>query len=218
MLKINLSIVLILTYLITVSETSAHVQLDFPQGGESFVTGETIKIEWHNVQKHDQIDFDLYFSSDGGANWEAIELSIDESQFSYFWTVPLIATETGRVKVIQDNTGRDYIGESGDFIILTASALVDERTLHPETIILHENYPNPFNPVTKINYQLPVRNYVELSIYNSLGQKVATLVTEQQNAGNYQVEWDASGFASGVYLYQLRAGEFVAVKKMILLR
>jgi hypothetical protein len=218
MIKILLINIIMFIFLMSIGPANAHVALDFPAGGETFVAGETIKIEWHNIIKHDQIDWDLYFSSDGGENWGAIELGIDESQFSYFWTVPLIATETGKVKIIQDNTGRDYIGESGDFIIQTASALVDERTLHPETIILHENYPNPFNPVTKINYQLPVRNYVELSIYNSLGQKVATLVTEQQNVGNYQVEWDASGFASGVYLYQLRAGEFVAVKKMILLR
>jgi hypothetical protein len=80
------------------------------------------------------------------------------------------------------------------------------------------NYPNPFNPTTKINYELPSTNYVDLNIYNALGQKVATLVSERQAAGSYQVKWDASGFASGTYYYLLQAGEVQQIRKMILLR
>ena len=83
---------------------------------------------------------------------------------------------------------------------------------------LSQNYPNPFNPVTMINYQLPVTSSVDLSIYNLLGQKVLTLVSEKQRAGYHQVEWDASGFASGVYYYRIQAGEFQDVKKMVLIR
>jgi hypothetical protein len=90
-------------------------------------------------------------------------------------------------------------------------------------LYLHQNYPNPFNPKTIINYELPITKYVELSIYNLLGQKVATLVSQKQKAGSHQVEWDASGFGSGVYYYRIevidlagRTGEFVDVKKMIL--
>ena len=88
----------------------------------------------------------------------------------------------------------------------------------PVKFDLKQNYPNPFNPRTMISYQLPMTNEVELSIYNLLGQKVITLVSERQKAGHHQVEWNASGFASGVYYYQLVAGEFREVKKMILLR
>ena len=80
------------------------------------------------------------------------------------------------------------------------------------------NYPNPFNPSTMINYQLSMTSDVELSIYNLLGQKVATLVSARQPAGSYKIQWDAAGYASGVYYYQLRAGEFQSVRKMILLR
>ena len=88
----------------------------------------------------------------------------------------------------------------------------------PKTFKLGQNYPNPFNPSTIINYELPITNDVDLSIYNLLGQKVATLVNKRQQAGSHQVEWDASGFASGIYYYRIEAGEFVEVKKMILLR
>ena len=83
---------------------------------------------------------------------------------------------------------------------------------------LYQNYPNPFNPKTIINYELQITNEVDLSIYNLLGQKVATLVSERKNAGHHQVEWDASDFPSGVYYYMINAGEFQDVKKMILIR
>jgi len=83
---------------------------------------------------------------------------------------------------------------------------------------LHQNYPNPFNPTTVISYQLSTVSEVELSVYNLPGQKVVTLVSEKQNAGSYQVEWDASGFTSGVYYYRIKVGKFVDVKKMILIK
>ena len=95
----------------------------------------------------------------------------------------------------------------------------------PIAYILYQNYPNPFNPKTIINYKLPARsaggpitNYVKLSIYNLLGQKVTTLVDRRQDAGTYKVEWDASDFSCGVYYYRLETGEFQDVKKMVLLR
>jgi hypothetical protein len=94
----------------------------------------------------------------------------------------------------------------------------DKKFIEPKKYVLTQNYPNPFNPVTMINYQLPMANDVELSIYNLLGQKVATLVSERQDIGAHEVDWDASGIASGVYYYRLEAGEFVDVKKMVLLR
>jgi hypothetical protein len=97
---------------------------------------------------------------------------------------------------------------------------VETQQMHlPGNITLSQNYPNPFNPATTINYELPISNYVNLSIYNLLGQKVATLVNEQQQAGRYQVTWDASGFASGVYYYRLSANEgYVQTRKLLLLR
>jgi len=88
----------------------------------------------------------------------------------------------------------------------------------PEKFMLLQNYPNPFNPKTFIEYQLPKASQVDLSIYNILGQKVVTLVSEKQLAGSYKVDWDATGFASGVYYYLIQANEFQQVKKMVLLK
>jgi len=83
---------------------------------------------------------------------------------------------------------------------------------------LKQNYPNPFNPTTVISYQLPAVSEVNLSIYNLTGQRVATLVSEKQNTSLHQVEWDGSGFASGVYYYRLQTGKFQEIKKMVLLK
>ena len=89
----------------------------------------------------------------------------------------------------------------------------------PKTFSLMQNYPNPFNPRTTINYELPITNYVNLSIYNNLGQNVTTLVSEKKQAGHHQVEWNGSGFASGVYFYRIitDAG-FMDTMKLLLLR
>jgi hypothetical protein len=84
---------------------------------------------------------------------------------------------------------------------------------------LDQNYPNPFNPSTTINYSIPVTGRVTMRIYNVLGQIVATLLNgDMQNAGKYQVTFDASRYSSGVYFYRIEAGTFSAVKKMMLLK
>jgi hypothetical protein len=84
---------------------------------------------------------------------------------------------------------------------------------------LFQNYPNPFNPTTAISYKLLALSNVDLSIYNLLGQKVATLVSEKQSAGKYEVHWDASGLSSGVYFYRLSTGQgFTQTRKLVLMR
>jgi hypothetical protein len=83
---------------------------------------------------------------------------------------------------------------------------------------LNQNYPNPFNPSTLISYQLPVSGHVELKVYDLLGREVASLVNKEQSAGNYQVNFNAAGLTSGMYIYRLQAGDKVESRKMQLLR
>ena len=91
--------------------------------------------------------------------------------------------------------------------------------VQPGEFALHQNYPNPFNPATIISYQLSALSEVELSVYNIIGQKVAILVSEKQNAGSYQIEWDAGGFASVIYFYRLQTdGGFVQTRKLMLIK
>jgi hypothetical protein len=88
----------------------------------------------------------------------------------------------------------------------------------PDQYALDQNYPNPFNPATTIRYGIPNAAKVTMKIYNVLGQEVATLVDTDQTAGTYNVRFDAGSLASGMYLYRITAGQFVQVKKMLLLK
>lgn len=83
---------------------------------------------------------------------------------------------------------------------------------------LNQNYPNPFNPSTKISWQSPVAGHQTLKVYDVLGNEVETLVNEFRNAGSYEVDFDGSKLSSGVYFYQLKAGDFIQTKKMILIK
>jgi hypothetical protein len=83
---------------------------------------------------------------------------------------------------------------------------------------LYQNYPNPFNPSTKISWQSPFSGYQSLKIFDVLGNEVATLVDEFRNAGSYEVEFNAYSLSSGIYFYQLKAGEYLQTKKMILIK
>jgi hypothetical protein len=99
-----------------------------------------------------------------------------------------------------------------------SASVTEEQYSIPENYSLAQNFPNPFNPSTIIKYELQIPSDVELSIYNLLGQKVATLISKRQAAGRYQAEWDAREYSTGVYYYVLRAGEYQSVKKLIILR
>ena len=88
----------------------------------------------------------------------------------------------------------------------------------PGEFELHQNFPNPFNPVTTIGYGLPRQSFVTLTVYNTLGQQVAQQVNEQQQAGYHDVVFRGDGLASGVYFYRLDAGSFTSVKKLLLLK
>jgi hypothetical protein len=83
---------------------------------------------------------------------------------------------------------------------------------------LYQNFPNPFNPVTKISYKIQREGTVTLKVYNLVGQVVGTLVNEKQNAGTYEVEFDASELTSGVYLYKLQINGFTSVKRMTVIK
>ena len=94
----------------------------------------------------------------------------------------------------------------------------DDHPILPASMALYQNYPNPFNPRTTIRFDLPVRSAVRVDIYNILGQKVATVVDRELRAGRHEIDFDGSGFASGIYFYRLKAGESVGTKKMLLIK
>ena len=106
----------------------------------------------------------------------------------------------------------DFIGYVG------AVGVTDKPSKLPFSYKLNQNFPNPFNPSTTINYSIPKESIVTLKIYNILGQEVKTLVSESKAPGNYNVRFNASELSSGVYFYSLKAGNYYQVKKMMLLK
>ena len=111
---------------------------------------------------------------------------------------------------------------AGEKIIVTNNEVsllkITKEEEIPTTYNLEQNYPNPFNPSTTIKFSLPEPTNVSLSIYNTLGQKVAELVNANLDAGRYSFQWDAGNIASGIYIYELRTDKFISVKKMILMK
>jgi hypothetical protein len=108
--------------------------------------------------------------------------------------------------------------ENVPIVISSVTAVEEGVSSIPVEFSLGQNYPNPFNPTTAISYQLPAVSFVRLTVYDMLGREAATLVNETKAAGIYNAAFDASGLASGVYVYQLQAGSFIQTKKMVLMK
>lgn len=124
---------------------------------------------------------------------------------------------------IFDNEGANHWMTGFDATILTLdfSGLTDVENISgilPATFNLEQNYPNPFNPSTKINFSVPAAGMVTIDVFNAVGQKVASLVNEQLNAGNYSADFNAVNLPSGIYFYKLTATNFSSTKKMILMK
>ena len=128
-----------------------------------------------------------------------------------------------------DATDRNIIGANGCTMLeqylnglvgsdASTTTEVSQNNSVPVQFTLEQNYPNPFNPTTAISYQLSANSFVTLKVYDLLGREVATLVNGQRESGSYQTTFDASHLSSGVYLYQLRAGDYVQTRKMALMK
>ena len=111
----------------------------------------------------------------------------------------------------------------GAFPVGCAAILSTETDILPKEYTLHQNYPNPFNPITQIRYDLPLTEYVSITIYDMMGRIVKTLVNSSQTAGYKSIKWNATNdrnepVSAGLYLYTIQAGEFRQAKKMVLLK
>jgi hypothetical protein len=133
----------------------------------------------------------------------------------FLFTVPdtLVPPE---IQFVPHWTGKVVVKDVSDVTVIEGSTL-------PGTFSLSQNYPNPFNPITQINFEIPARSHVTLTVFNILGQEVATLVDEELASNRYVVDWDGRSdggnkVASGVYFYKLVADDFSETKKMLLLK
>jgi photosystem II stability/assembly factor-like uncharacterized protein len=192
-------------------------------------------------------DGQTLYTSDGGANWEErpngsnVWQEVFLSETGKAWTVGFYGSiahsedwgytwQTQRsgaygtlngVHFINDSEGW-IVGDYGTILHTTNGGVtfVEEEQIYkiPKDYFLSNNFPNPFNPSTKIQYSIPHSAKVQIKIFDMLGNEIETLINEEKSVGTYELNWNAVGLPSGVYFYQLRTGQFVQTKKMILLR
>jgi hypothetical protein len=121
------------------------------------------------------------------------------------------------VGTMQGSSSKVQSGFLADTLFHTLVSVSQAEGL-PGEFALQQNYPNPFNPKTAVSFQLPAASKTKIAIYDMLGREVTVLVDEQKNPGGYEVTWDASGFSTGVYICRMTAGDFVASRRMVLVK
>jgi len=169
------------------------------------------------------IDMKNYISDE---NFEVLAFSVDiDSQYvKYNFNQSIITfdivntfdnTKSGKIIVSDDQYS---VAIPVYFTSNISTSMEEVNKTFINHLSLKQNYPNPFNPVTTILYSIPKASNIELSIYNVAGQKIETLVNEFKTVGEHKVYWNASGYASGLYLYQIKTDEYVKVRKMLFLK
>jgi len=147
----------------------------------------------------------VLYSVDGGFTWTAFNTGLQ-----YLNTTAFAVSQSTLFAGVENFVWRRPTGQ--------LTGLKTNETEIPSEFALYQNYPNPFNPETNISYELPITNYVRLSVYDILGREIAILVNEKQHTGKYEVKFTAQNLPSGVYFYRLETSDFTQTRKMILMK
>jgi hypothetical protein len=175
------------------------------------VTKQAVQLNWTTVTEKNNSGFEVQRRSEN-KDWEIIGFiagrgtTTELSNYSFTDVIKASGSFSYRLKQI------DFDGtyEFSDEISVEVSL--------PLEFNLAQNYPNPFNPSTVISFSITQSTNVNLSVFNLLGEKVVTLINEMKDAGSHELEFNAANLTSGIYLYRLEAGNFVSVKKMMLMK
>jgi len=170
--------------------------------------------------------FDVRFSGDTRIMVDKAEIEVmsPHETITISYDVVLDAGEYMHWVLSTGSGGEHTLEGTGEITVPTEETFTLERkAIIPIAYALHQNYPNPFNPTTTLRYDLPVDNHTTLTIYDLNGREVNQIVNTSQPAGHHSVMWNATNsfgkpVSAGVYLYQIRAGEFVQTRKMVLLK
>jgi len=174
--------------------SEAHVGLLNPSGGETFVSGETLNIQWIELVSHNTLNWDLYFSSDGGSTWQIIQEDISVEIRNYQWIVPIIMTSEAKIRIVQDNTATDYQDASGSFTISTTTGL-NTSSLRKKISI----YPNPLIDYSTIEIENNNLENYTISIYNMIGQEVEVI----DNINTNKIILRRNNLKTGIYLVKI---------------
>jgi len=199
-------------------------------------TGYILSESYRNLKK----------TTDGGLTWNQTDSNFTSGTSDYFFTSPdtgwsikgnsIIKTTDGgnnwslqnsgvtnylrSVYFVNENLG--YVTGSNGLILKTVTGgitnLDTSEQFLPKEYSLHQNYPNPFNPLTTISFSLPHPSYVKLEVFDAAGREIKELINERRQTGSYEIKFNGGDFASGIYFYRLAADDFIAVRRMILLK
>ena len=185
----------------------AHVQIDYPVGGETLAAGQLVTVRWHITISHNTLNWDLYYSPDGGTTWETIQLDLPAGQLTYDWVVPEGATAQAEVRVFQDNSSTDYQDESEVFTIQELSS-----TSNPQSADLNlEVYPNPAREMINVDFSLNESIPLQLSFVD-LNGKTFWMKNDVTQKNSIPVE----GFSSGVYFICIKTDQGFYFRKVII--
>jgi len=145
----------------------AHVELDNPKGGETFVGGSTVTIQWHITITHVTLNWDLLYSPDGGASWVYIQENIPAGALSFQWHVPNLSTNQARISIIQDNEGMDYQDESTNFTIQSNTTSIP--TIPDFEVMV---YPNPVSETLTIDFGAQNNWSNQIVLFDVMGQSI----------------------------------------------
>jgi len=187
----------------------AHVGIDYPAGGEIYAPGDIAVIQWQIIIAHEQENWDLYYSTNDGIDWNTLILDLPPSDLTYNWVVPISYTGEARIKIVQDNVDVDYEAVSYQFTIQNP-AIVDDPENSSNTSIGFCNCITGYVAGTALfNFSLIRTERVIVEIYDISGRVQASLVNDILSPGIYNLEFTSSrGAGIRQYVYVIRAGEF----------
>jgi predicted GH43/DUF377 family glycosyl hydrolase len=177
---------------------------------------------WYTGWNHADFIQIGYATSPNGIDWTKDTIALSPGDPGD-WDDGAVALPFVMVDV-EDSLLKMWYGGTDGILFQTGYATTDLPTgVEEEEILLsqfalYQNYPNPFNPSTKINFNIPQASFTSLKIYDVLGHEVATLVKEEKPAGDYEIEFNGNALTSGIYFYQIKAGNYIETKKMVLLK
>ncbi len=166
--------------------------------------GAIVTLNWNRNPESDLAYYQIY------RNDEVYGTTIDTT---FVDNEVLEGNYTYKISAFDANGNESKFSEAVDVLVG-----VDKEEALPTEFSLNQNYPNPFNPTTTIRFSLPTAADVQISIYNSLGQEIETLVNRQFGPGYYEVNWEATDYSSGIYFCTITANDFTFTRKMILMK
>lgn len=187
------------------------------------VKGDVVLLNWTTATEVDNYGFEVERASirSKESNYSATSVAIEwktlgfvnghgnsnsPKEYSFVDSSPLSGNVSYRLKQIDTDGKFEY------------STVIELKDNLSKEYILEQNYPNPFNPTTVISYSIPKASYVSVKVFDVLGNKITTLVSQDQEIGSYKVNFDASTLSNGIYFYKISAGKFSSTKKMLLLK